>query len=340
MVSRNFSIIFSWFKIGVFVKKLFLNFKSSLDNSLILVNGDRVDKGFYEYDSLNWVYNDSIAYYFLTKKPVSLKAIEQSGKWYDINHTQSTDNITGEVFTLYIRHGIRPILEDYAYIVAPGLSAGEAENYYNDIPINLVMNSSDIQAVKHESLNITGIVFHTADSLNVDDTLKVVVDASCIVMVKKLGQERYQVTISDHDENNTQINCTLFDGTKSCNTTFTMPGGTNKGKSVTKLYENFTITSFEKDNIVFQSREYKLAQNYPNPFNSQTTIEFRLEQNDQVELVVFDVNGKKVAEVSNELKKRGYHRVIVDCKNLASGVYFYQLKTNWFCKTKKMLLLR
>ncbi len=311
-----------------------------LDSTLILVNGNPVDKGIYEYDSLNWVYNNSIAYYFLTKKPVGLKAIEQSGSWYDINHTQSTDNITGEVFTLYLRHGIRPTLDDYAYIVAPGLSVGDAENYYNDIPISLIMNSSDMQAVKHKSLNITGIVFYTADSLNVDDTLKVIVDASCIVMVKKLEQEHYLVTISDPDENIEQINCTIFDGIKFCNTTFTMPGGINKGQSVTMLFDNFTITSFEKDNIIYQSQEFILEQNYPNPFNPSTKISYHIPKDDLVNLIIYNTLGQVVAELVNEHQISGKYSVRFNTTGLPSGVYFYKLESGGFAKVKKMLLLR
>ena len=86
--------------------------------------------------------------------------------------------------------------------------------------------------------------------------------------------------------------------------------------------------------------EYQLLQNYPNPFNPSTTIEFSLPKSEFIELKVFNILGKEVATlVSNKLNS-GNHTYTFDGKNLASGIYYYQLVAGDYRDVKKMILLR
>ena len=85
---------------------------------------------------------------------------------------------------------------------------------------------------------------------------------------------------------------------------------------------------------------FNLLQNYPNPFNSITNIDFELDKMATVELSVFDNNGRTVAKLLNEPISLGRHTVIFDASNLATGIYFYQLKIGNFSKSKKMLLIK
>jgi len=85
---------------------------------------------------------------------------------------------------------------------------------------------------------------------------------------------------------------------------------------------------------------YTLAQNYPNPFNPSTTIDFSLPHESYVTLNVYDVNGRKINTLVSGKKAAGNHSVNFNAEYLASGVYFYTLKTNNFVKTRKMILLR
>lgn len=85
---------------------------------------------------------------------------------------------------------------------------------------------------------------------------------------------------------------------------------------------------------------YKLENNYPNPFNPNTTITFEIPIKEYVELKVYDMLGKEVAELVNGYKEAGNYTVNFDANNLASGLYIYKLKTSNYNKTKKMLLLK
>ena len=91
--------------------------------------------------------------------------------------------------------------------------------------------------------------------------------------------------------------------------------------------------------------EFDLSQNYPNPFNPTTKIEFTLGKSGFVALQIYDVLGRKVRTLVSEEVSSGYKSVIWDGKNeegedVASGVYFYQLKVGDFSEPKKMLLLK
>jgi len=71
--------------------------------------------------------------------------------------------------------------------------------------------------------------------------------------------------------------------------------------------------------------EFSLGQNYPNPFNPTTTIEFRIQKSQLTILKVFDVLGREVATLVNEVKQPGTYTVQWDASGIASGVYLYRL---------------
>ncbi|MBO6523515.1 MAG: T9SS type A sorting domain-containing protein [Balneolaceae bacterium] len=85
----------------------------------------------------------------------------------------------------------------------------------------------------------------------------------------------------------------------------------------------------------------ELSQNYPNPFNPSTTISFGVPASSRVELLVYDVLGRKVATlIDNELKAAGIYSVRFDASSLSSGMYIYQLKTDHQIITKKLMLIK
>jgi hypothetical protein len=85
---------------------------------------------------------------------------------------------------------------------------------------------------------------------------------------------------------------------------------------------------------------YSLTPPYPNPFNAQTTIEYASPNEAAVSLSVFDIQGRKVATLTEGTKPAGYHRLIWDAKGMPSGLYFVRLKAGEFEDTKKMTLLK
>ncbi|MBK7631732.1 MAG: CotH kinase family protein [Ignavibacteriales bacterium] len=86
--------------------------------------------------------------------------------------------------------------------------------------------------------------------------------------------------------------------------------------------------------------EFKLDQNYPNPFNPTTTISFQLPVSSQVTLKIYDLLGKEIVTLVDEMKNAGSYQFNFDASQLASGMYFYRLDTKNFSQVRKMILLK
>jgi photosystem II stability/assembly factor-like uncharacterized protein len=83
-----------------------------------------------------------------------------------------------------------------------------------------------------------------------------------------------------------------------------------------------------------------LGQNYPNPFNPNTTIKYELAKSSLVRLSVYDILGREVSELVNEMKEAGVYEVSFDASGLSSGVYLYRLQTGNSVLVRKAVLLK
>jgi hypothetical protein len=99
----------------------------------------------------------------------------------------------------------------------------------------------------------------------------------------------------------------------------------------------FFVSDVENGGLV---NEYSLDNNYPNPFNPTTTINYSIPSSEFVTLKVYDVLGNEVATLVNAEKAAGSYEISWDADNKPSGIYFYQLKTQNFVETKKMILMK
>ena len=86
--------------------------------------------------------------------------------------------------------------------------------------------------------------------------------------------------------------------------------------------------------------EYKLSQNYPNPFNPTTKINFAVPKEGYVTLKVYDLLGREVADLVNEVKSPGTYIIDFEASYLASGIYYYRFEAEEFVSVKKMILMK
>jgi len=84
----------------------------------------------------------------------------------------------------------------------------------------------------------------------------------------------------------------------------------------------------------------ELRQNYPNPFNPTTQIEFALTDVQKVSLEVYDMAGRRVATLVDDVLQAGNHTATFDASNLASGVYLYRFISNTHQFTRKMTVVK
>lgn len=101
---------------------------------------------------------------------------------------------------------------------------------------------------------------------------------------------------------------------------------------LTNISENFYSSTIPTD--------FSLQQNFPNPFNPSTKIRFDLPFSSEVSLTVYDYLGREVKQLINGIKQAGAYEIEFDASNLASGIYFYTLKTGSNITTKKMTLIK
>ena len=85
---------------------------------------------------------------------------------------------------------------------------------------------------------------------------------------------------------------------------------------------------------------FSLRQNYPNPFNASTTIRLAVPRRESVTLEVFDLLGREVATLLDEVLPAGEHAVVFDAANLTSGVYHVRMRTGGFSKIRKIVVMK
>jgi hypothetical protein len=116
-------------------------------------------------------------------------------------------------------------------------------------------------------------------------------------------------------------------------------------QDIRKLTFDTTTTGVYDGKILNIIKTFTLLQNYPNPFNPSTTIGYQLPKTGNVDVNVYDINGRLVRTLLAERQEIGAHSIRWDGRNndgrmAASGMYFYQVKFDHSVLSKKMLLLK
>jgi len=144
----------------------------------------------------------------------------------------------------------------------------------------------------------------------------------CSILLNNLGNPsslyRYSLSVADMDENYDKSNFTSV---------------------------NLAQTDIVRDETAGLPEDYLLRQNHPNPFNPFTTIEYSIPTAGNVDLMIYNILGKEVKHLVNEHHSAGVYSVQWDGTDnnstpVASGIYFYRLKTDNFTECKRMVLLK
>ncbi len=106
------------------------------------------------------------------------------------------------------------------------------------------------------------------------------------------------------------------------------------------LPEASSISSIEESSNSQVPVNFSLEQNYPNPFNPTTTISYNIKTANKVTLAVYNVTGQLVKTLINEYKPAGTYKLVYNAINLASGIYYYELKAGQNKEVRKMLLIK
>ena len=132
--------------------------------------------------------------------------------------------------------------------------------------------------------------------------------------------------------------------------TYTYDGNNNRIEQLLQTWDGFNWVNYWKNTYTYvitgidkfegEVNTYSLSQNYPNPFNPSTTINFSLPSSGYATLKIYNALGEEVAVLLDAELTTGFYEVEWNATNVPSGVYFYQLQTEGFLETKKMILLK
>jgi hypothetical protein len=100
---------------------------------------------------------------------------------------------------------------------------------------------------------------------------------------------------------------------------------------------NIKVLKQKNNSVAFKN---KLNQNYPNPFNPLTKISYSVAKQGLVTIKIYDILGREIKSLVNEIKGPGNYLIEFNGSNLTSGIYFYRFEANGFVEVKKMVLIK
>jgi len=108
---------------------------------------------------------------------------------------------------------------------------------------------------------------------------------------------------------------------------------------------SLTVNGMSSENESLLPAEFALHQNYPNPFNPVTRIRYDLPENSMVNITVYDMLGREVKTLVNQVQDAGFKSIIWDATNdygkaISAGIYLYQIQAGDYMHTEKMVLLK
>lgn len=150
------------------------------------------------FEQVNWAHlegNQSVGtgYYFPEENTeIQVRRGQTTGSWKDVGtfEGESTENY----LEMWVDHGQNPENASYSYVLLPETSAEETENYAQAPKVTILENSSEVQAVRHETLKITGINFWQEQGGSVDGITS---DKAASVILQETEQGTVKVSVSD-----------------------------------------------------------------------------------------------------------------------------------------------
>lgn len=137
------------------------------------------------------------------------------------------------LFSANINHGTNPTNGTYAYVVKTGVkSGGEATKYFNNLPISILSNTENIQAVRHNSLKITQVIFYTAGKLDLNNGNTISVDAPCTLMWNETTDKISVANPKGESDDRAEIKITVTKNNHRSEINFELPQGVKAGSTV------------------------------------------------------------------------------------------------------------
>ncbi|WP_268033736.1 polysaccharide lyase family 8 super-sandwich domain-containing protein [Algoriphagus sp. PAP.12] len=183
---------------------------------------------------IKWAFHDEIAYFFPQSQDIWLSAKSQSGSWKEINSNSSDKVIEMDVFSLWIDHGKNPKNDSYEYIIIPGIESPDAISSASVSSIEIVENSSDIQAVWDNSNKLLGVVFYKKGKLEWDGNT-ISIDQPGVVLACQTNDNEWTINYADPTQKLTgSVKAEIKIDSNSESLNFQLPTGNMAGSTVSE----------------------------------------------------------------------------------------------------------
>jgi len=140
------------------------------------------------------------------------------------------------LFSLNINHGFNPQNGSYAYLVKPGMNqTADADKYQKNIPVKILSNTTDIQAVEHSGLKLVEVIFYNAGTLKTPNGDAITVDTPCALMWNGAAGKISVANPYCETKNPATIKVNLQTQGKTSELVFNMPQNEFAGRSVSKI---------------------------------------------------------------------------------------------------------
>ena len=146
--------------------------------------------------SIDWVYHNNVGYVFPEGGNITCRRTMQTGTWRDIAVTGSEEQISKDVFSVWLSHGTTPQNDTYCYIVMPDkpLSFFTTDGF--DSQMKIVANTEKMQAVVNEDRGQYAVVFYEPGNIKFPDGLCLSADKKSLIYVEKKGTG-YEFAVAD-----------------------------------------------------------------------------------------------------------------------------------------------
>ena len=169
--------------------------------TIVMAGGKRTRPGKGEHvpDRLSWVWHDSIGYIFPDFQEVHLSNQAQTGSWYRISQQADSpkEQISRDIFKLWINHGRRPDKATYAYFVIPGASEKETARFNPGKDLTILANSPDLQAVEDPEAGLVQMAFYAPGTVTTSQNLVVTAENPGMLMIKSNRSGLTAITAAD-----------------------------------------------------------------------------------------------------------------------------------------------
>jgi chondroitin AC lyase len=213
-----------------------------------------IEKGEEQYDDVRWAFQDGIGYIFPEPSTVHIKNNAATGSWWRINKQSDSpkDELSLDVFKLWLDHGKAPVDATYAYIIAPAVSINQLETMASSPEVKILANTPEIQAVMHEGLQMYQLVFYKSGEIALRDGLIVKAHTPGILVLnfdgdrlKKLAVSdpnrelgRFQFSLSGQVSSDSEsVRAVWNEKTKSSDLSVLLPEGVYAGSSVSIVFD-------------------------------------------------------------------------------------------------------